>query len=159
MSATVAHRLLNLVPDLVRRKAVWWTVWLTQPKFLVSVCALLRTPDDRYLVFEHRFWEGGRWGVPSGHMESFETPEQTATRELREESGLEARDMRVVGVERSTKNRVEIWCTGTVDVAEAPDLGSLERREITDVDLLPADELLERLRPEQAHVVRQILGD
>jgi hypothetical protein len=54
---------------------------------------------------------------------------------------------------------VEIWCTGTVDVAEAPDLGSLERREITDVDLLPADELLERLRPEQAHVVRQILGD
>jgi 8-oxo-dGTP pyrophosphatase MutT (NUDIX family) len=92
-------------------------------------------------------------------MESFETPEQTAARELREESGLEARDMRVVGVERSTKNRVEIWCTGTVDVAEAPDLGSLERREITDVDLLPADELLERLRPEQAHVVRQILGD
>jgi len=41
--------------------------------------------EFRYLVIQHR---GGHWGFPKGHAEPGETPIQTATRELKEETGL-----------------------------------------------------------------------
>lgn len=39
----------------------------------------------RVLLIQNR---GGSWGFPKGHIEGEETPEQTAQRELREETGI-----------------------------------------------------------------------
>ncbi len=39
----------------------------------------------------------GEWVMPKGHVESGETPEQAAVREVREETGLEARILARVG--------------------------------------------------------------
>jgi bis(5'-nucleosidyl)-tetraphosphatase len=39
------------------------------------------------LILKHR--DGGHWGFPKGHAEGQETPEQSAIRELKEETGLE----------------------------------------------------------------------
>ncbi len=39
------------------------------------------------LLIRHRF--GGHWSFPKGHVESGENEEQTALREVREETGLE----------------------------------------------------------------------
>ncbi len=38
------------------------------------------------LLIQHR---GGHWGFPKGHIEAGETEEETAIREIREETGLE----------------------------------------------------------------------
>ena len=38
------------------------------------------------LLIQHR---GGHWGFPKGHVEAQETEEETAIREIREETGLE----------------------------------------------------------------------
>ena len=38
------------------------------------------------LLIQHR---GGHWGFPKGHVEAGETEEETAIREIREETGLE----------------------------------------------------------------------
>ncbi len=35
--------------------------------------------------------EGERWGLPKGHIEPGETPEEAAVREVREETGVQAR--------------------------------------------------------------------
>ena len=35
--------------------------------------------------------EGERWGLPKGHIEPWETPEEAAVREVREETGVQAR--------------------------------------------------------------------
>jgi bis(5'-nucleosidyl)-tetraphosphatase len=42
----------------------------------------------RFLLLKHR--NGGHWSFSKGHAETGETPEETARRELREETGLEA---------------------------------------------------------------------
>ncbi len=45
----------------------------------------LQDATRRYLVVQHL---GGHWSFPKGHPEKDETPEETARRELREETGL-----------------------------------------------------------------------
>ncbi|MFE5775814.1 NUDIX hydrolase [Brachybacterium sp. NPDC056505] len=149
---------LDALPGPVRRKIVWFAVRLSQPRFLVSVCAVLRAPDGRVLLFEHRFWEDGRWGVPSGHMQPGETPQAAAARELREESGLRATDLRVVDVVGGQRHRVEIWLRGSIDVAEAPGQDVLQAREICRAALLPPDRAVRTARPGQARVLRAILA-
>lgn len=149
---------LDALPGPVRRKIVWFAVRLSQPRFLVSVCAVLRAPDGRVLLFEHRFWEDGRWGVPSGHMQPGETPQAAAARELREESGLRATDLRVVDVVGGQRHRVEIWLRGSIGVAEAPGQDVLQAREICRAALLPPEQAVRTARPGQARVLRAILA-
>ena len=59
--------------------------------------------DDQRRILLTRFYaednpDSGRWTMPGGGMEWVETPEQTALRELEEETGLGARLGEVVGV-------------------------------------------------------------
>lgn len=46
------------------------------------------------------------WCLPKGHLEGDETPEQAAVREIREETGLDARIVRRLGT-------IDYWFTGT----------------------------------------------
>ncbi len=137
-------------------KLEWWAVLLTQPRFLIGVVALLRSPDGRILVVENRFWRGNRWGCPSGYMKHGETPERAAARETREECGVRPRDVRVARVVGGYRRRLEIWVTGTVEIDVAPT--TLQRLEITDAALLEPEEALRRMRRSQAHQVRSLLG-
>lgn len=148
---------LRVVPSFVRRKVVWWVVRWTQPQFLVGVCAVLRSPDGRLLLFEHRFWEDGKWGVPSGHLMRGESAFACAARELREECGLTPRGLELAHVATGSENRVEIWLTGTVDITEAPAPETLDAREITGAVLLPLPEALAQMRPGQRAIVQHIL--
>lgn len=142
---------LRRVRDVVRFRVVLWT----QPRFLVGVVSVLRSPDGRILLLENRFWQGNRWGCPSGHMRYGESPEAAARRELSEECGLVPDALRVVRVSTGYVKRLEIWCLGTVDIDRAPT--ALQRLEISDAALLPPAEALERMRPSQAAVVRELL--
>lgn len=44
-----------------------------------------RTPEPNYLLLHY---ESGHWDFPKGHIESGEDPEETAKRELQEETGI-----------------------------------------------------------------------
>lgn len=44
-----------------------------------------RTPEPSYLLLHY---ESGHWDFPKGHIESGEDPEETAKRELQEETGI-----------------------------------------------------------------------
>lgn len=145
-------RVLQRAVDATRFRIVTWT----QPRFLVGVVSLLRAPDGRILLLENRFWQGNRWGCPSGHMRYGESPAGTARRELREECGVVPRDVQVVRVVTGFRMRIELWCTGTVDLTEAPT--DLQRLEITGAALLDPAEALARMRPSQAAMARQLLG-
>ena len=50
-----------------------------------------RTPEPHYLLLHY---ESGHWDFPKGHIESGEDPEETAKRELQEETGIS--EMRLV---------------------------------------------------------------
>ncbi|MBW3015595.1 NUDIX domain-containing protein [Candidatus Woesearchaeota archaeon] len=57
-----------------------------------SCSAIIYKRDDnkiKYLLVKHEKQGGGHWSFPKGHVEEGETEEQTALREIKEETGLE----------------------------------------------------------------------
>lgn len=62
----------------------------------------------------------GRWACPSGHMEPGETPEDTAARELLEETGVLAQPKRFVGLFASGDHTEAVYTGAILDAAGAP---------------------------------------
>lgn len=50
-----------------------------------AICYIYEDEEPLILVIQHRY--GGHWAFPKGHVEQGETEEQTAIREVREETG------------------------------------------------------------------------
>ncbi|MBQ7545401.1 MAG: NUDIX domain-containing protein [Clostridia bacterium] len=99
----------------------------------------------RFLLIKNK--RSAHWGFPKGHVEQGETPEQTATREVLEETGIHIRilpdfsyksDYTIQGkVEKS----VIIFLAGTKDVQTI-----IQREEIDDYIWLVYDRAVEMLR-------------
>jgi putative (di)nucleoside polyphosphate hydrolase len=68
---------------------------MAKPHFRAGVVAVVRRFDGQVMAFE-RADSPGAWQLPQGGIESGETPEQAAWRELWEETGLSRRDVRLV---------------------------------------------------------------
>ena len=64
-------------------------------RFRIGVFALVHA-DGRVLLARRR--DSGWWNLPGGGMEAGETVDEAVLREIREETGLEARVERLVGV-------------------------------------------------------------
>ena len=91
----------NLLAGLWRGAPRWARragVWLTQARFTVTAVVVATDEAGRVLLLKHVFRGGSGWGIPGGFIEAGEQPEEAARRELREETGLELEDLRLVHV-------------------------------------------------------------
>jgi len=66
-----------------------WAIGLTNPRFMVSVGAVITDESGRVLLFKHVFRTGNGWGIPGGFIKRGENPEDALRRELCEEARLE----------------------------------------------------------------------
>jgi putative (di)nucleoside polyphosphate hydrolase len=69
---------------------------MAKPHFRAGVVTVVRRDDGCVMAFE-RSDLSGEWQLPQGGIEAGESPEQAAWRELREETGLSRRHVRLVG--------------------------------------------------------------
>lgn len=71
--------------------------------------------DDKFLLMQRQGSHGeGSWSVPGGHLEFGETPEETAVREVREETGLEIANVAFAAVtndifQQENKHYLTVW--------------------------------------------------
>lgn len=82
---------------------------VTQARFTVTAGALIFNDSGQVLLLKHRFRAGSGWGIPGGFLEAGEQPEDALKRELREEIGLEVKQVEIFTARSFKKPRqVEI---------------------------------------------------
>ncbi len=91
---------LNLKRVEDRKRAVCSSCgWIHYQNPLPCAAALVRNSEGKILLVKRGVKPGkGQWALPSGFIEIDETPEKACIRELKEETGLEGRIIRLVGV-------------------------------------------------------------
>jgi ADP-ribose pyrophosphatase YjhB (NUDIX family) len=132
----------------------WRLLWLTQPKFLVSVAGVVRDDEGRVLLLRHRFWVAGSWGLPGGYAHGAERLEDALARELREETGCRIDGQRLLCVNSGFKMRVEVVFTARL----AGGITRLDPREVLAADLFSPDALPEGLLPTHRELIRLVVG-
>lgn len=62
--------------------------WLIRAKYTHGALIIVQDDRDRLLLVQERLRERSGWGLPGGFSRNRETPDVTASRELREETGV-----------------------------------------------------------------------
>jgi len=80
----------------------------------VGVSVLVQKANHILLEKRAHSHGAGTWGPPSGHIDYGETPEQTATRETQEETGVSISDLKFRCVtndvfEKEQKHYITLW--------------------------------------------------
>ena|SRR5215204_6032070 len=123
----------------------------TQRKFTASVGVIITNRDEKVLLLDHHLRPGSGWGIPGGFIEHGEQPEAAARRELREETGIELENLKMLRV-RTINRHIEFLFR-----AESDETAEVKSREIKSlgwfaVDAMPAD-----LSPLQKATVEKVL--
>src|SRR5579859_5272217 len=126
-----------------------------QPSANVGVSVLIRRGEELLLEKRAHVHGAGTWGPPSGHIDFGETPEQTAQRETREETGVQITNLVFLGVtndvfEKEQKHYITVWFDATYESGEAKlkapeeesEIGWFNREDLPQPLFLPLQHLL-----------------
>ncbi|MCK4352249.1 NUDIX hydrolase [candidate division WOR-3 bacterium] len=93
------HLLKTLKMDGRKRLVCPKCNWINYENPLPSVVALVKNSKNEILLIKRGVSpHKGRWALPSGFIEINETPEKACLRELKEETGLKGKILRLIGV-------------------------------------------------------------
>lgn len=89
----------------------------------VGVGVIVHRQEKILIIHRTNPHGAGTWAPPGGHIEHGESPEETAKREVMEETGLVIHDLRVIGAtndyfEESKKHYMTIWLDAKCDTGE-----------------------------------------
>lgn len=123
-----------------------------QHKFSMSAGGIITNEQGKILLLNHVFRAGSGWGVPGGFVEHGEQPAEALKRELREEIGLELKNIAIFSV-RTIGKHIEILLT-----AEADGEIRLKSFEINSAEWFAAEELPDGMSKTQKAAIRKIMS-
>lgn len=129
--------------------------WLTrrfQDSFTVSAAGIITNENGQILLLNHFLRPVSGWGLPGGFMDAGEQPEETLRREIREETGIELSDIRMVRT-RTLHRHIEI-------IFAANGIGEpvVKSREITELGWFDLDNMPKEMSLDQQFLVLRVLG-
>lgn len=134
MLENLSAKLWRLLPARLRR----WSMRATHTRFTVTAGAIVFNDSGHVLLLKHRFRAGSGWGLPGGFLEAGEQPLDALRRELREEIGMEIKDVEVFAARSFSKPRqVEVLFRCRANGSPQPQDMEIERAEWFSVNSLP----------------------
>jgi ADP-ribose pyrophosphatase YjhB (NUDIX family) len=125
-----------------------------QTHFTVTVAAVVVDERGRVLLLKHRFRGGSGWGIPGGFLNRGEQPEEALKRELREEVGLGAADLRLMLV-RVVKTATQVQVIFTCREEGEPEPRSVE---VESCDWFDPEDLPRELPRSQRAIIKRVLS-
>jgi 8-oxo-dGTP diphosphatase len=121
----------------------------------VGVGIVIRRGDEVLLLRRKNVHGEGTWSTPGGHLEAGESPAECAAREAREETGVEVRNLRFLGVtndvfEAEARHYVTLWMEAEYAAGTARVLAG---HEMSETRWFPSGELPPNLFLSLRHLV------
>ena len=125
---------------------------LTQQKFTVSAAVVILNARNEVLLLNHVLRPFSGWGLPGGFIDRGEQPEAAIRREIREETGIELDDLRMLEV-RVLGAHVEMLFAAT-STGEA----TVQSREILSLGWFDVDGVPEDFSTAQHRLIKKVLN-
>ena len=124
----------------------------TQKKFTASAAAIVVNENDEILLLNHVLRSNLSWGIPGGFIMSGEQPEAAVRREIREETGLELKNIKLIRV-RTINRHIEIlFRADPVGTAKAQSF------EINELGWFKVNEMPEKMSHIQKQMIEKVLN-
>lgn len=134
-----------------------------RPLLLVGT-SVIAVQDGKILL--QRRADTGRWGYPGGYLELGETPEESAKREFREETGLIANKITLYGVFAGEQrhftypNGHEVYCVDVVYTCyDYSPSGGTHDDEVLEVRWFPFADLPNEMSPSVKDIIEQFIAE
>jgi ADP-ribose pyrophosphatase YjhB (NUDIX family) len=124
----------------------------TQKKFTASVAAIITNPNGKVLLLNHILRPHSTWGLPGGFIEAGEQPETAIRREIREETGLELDDLKMLRVRTIDRHIEMLFRARSSGVAE------IKSREISDLGWYSPAEMPQGTSNLQKYLIEEVLA-
>ncbi len=119
-------------------------------------CGIVFIRDGHILLLQRKKSpETGAWGIPGGKIDFLETAEQAIRREALEETGLEAGDIKLLGLSEQLFHDEKQHWFGVLFQAESfsGEMQLLEPDKHGSIDWFPLDKLPDRLTLPTVHAL------
>ncbi len=148
------NELLGAVWRRFPRKFKRGVMTFSHPRFSVTAGAIITDERGRVLLLKHRFRPGSGWGIPGGYINKGEQAEDALRRELREEAGLELKDVKI-STARTFKRPQQVEIIFLCRAAGEPEQLNyeIEKAEWFEMAELP------KLPTDQIELLKQVLHD
>ena len=122
-----------------------------QVRFTVSAAGVITNEKGEVLLLNHVLRPVSGWGVPGGFLNFGEQPEAAFRREIREETGLELREVTLFRA-RTLKRHIEI-----IFLAKAVGEAKVLSREIIELGWFTVENMPREMSLDQQFLVRKVL--
>ena len=133
-------------PGGVRR----WLARQVETTFTVSAAAVVTNEAGEVLLLNHILRPKSGWGLPGGFMNGDEQPDDAVRREIREETGIELRNLQLVRV-RNLRRHIEV-----IFSAEAVGEPQVMSREITELGWFAPHNMPPDMPLDQQFIVQEV---
>lgn len=123
-----------------------------QANFTVAAAGVITNAKGEVLLLNHLLRPVSGWGVPGGFLNFGEQPETAFRREIKEETGLELKDVTLYRT-RTIKRHIEI-----IYLAKAIGEASVQSREIIELGWFAPDDVPPEMSLDQQFLVRKACG-